>query len=156
MEDWFASSGEMSDRVIETSSYHAILGCAVAGMGISMVPRIVLKTFPDVKLLSVHALPPEFNIAPTVFIRRKGAVSPKLTALIEVLTGRADLNARLTARRKAEGIAMQSRTGRQQTISPPAKTGRSKSPKSGKPELRARVSKTRADPSVETRSPAGR
>jgi len=44
MEDWFTSSGEMSDRIIETSSYHAILGCAVAGMGISMVPRMVLKT----------------------------------------------------------------------------------------------------------------
>jgi hypothetical protein len=109
-----------------------------------------------VKLLSVHALPPEFNIAPTVFIRRKGAVSPKLTALIEVLTGRADLNARLTARRKAGNIATQSRAGRRQAISPPAKTGRPKSPKSGKPELRARVSKTRADPSVEARSPAGR
>jgi DNA-binding transcriptional LysR family regulator len=83
MEDWFASSGEMSDRVIETSSYHAILGCAVAGMGISMVPRIVLKTFPDLKLLSVHALSSEFNVAPTVFIRRKGAISPKVAALIE-------------------------------------------------------------------------
>src|SRR5258707_12325385 len=64
MENWFAGSGEMSDRVIETSSYHAILGCAVAGMGISMVPRIVLKTFPDVKLLSIHAIPPRFGIAP--------------------------------------------------------------------------------------------
>jgi DNA-binding transcriptional LysR family regulator len=41
LEDWFAGSGEMSDRIIETSSYHAILGCAVAGMGISMVPRMV-------------------------------------------------------------------------------------------------------------------
>ena len=156
MEDWFASSGEMSDRVIETSSYHAILGCAVAGMGISMVPRIVLKTFPDVKLLSVHTPPPEFNIAPTVFIRRKGAVSPKLTALIEVLTDRTDLNARLSARRKAGSVAMQSHAGRQQAISPLAKTGRSKSLKSGKPELRASVSKTSADPSVETPSPAGR
>ena len=56
MEDWFASGGEMSDRIIEISSYHAMLGCAVAGMGISMVPRIVLKTFPDVKLLSVHPM----------------------------------------------------------------------------------------------------
>ena len=66
------SSGEMSDRIIEMSSYHAMLGCAVAGMGISMVPRMVLKTFPDVKLLSVHALPPEFSRAPTVLIWRKG------------------------------------------------------------------------------------
>src|SRR4029077_19775508 len=99
-----------------------MLGCAVEGMGISMVPRFVLKTFPDVKLLSVHTLPPEFNIAPTVFIRRKGAVSPQLTALIEALTDRTDLNARLTARRKAGSISMQSLPGGQQTISPRAKT----------------------------------
>ncbi len=91
MDDWFASSGEMSDRIIEMSSYHAMLGCAVAGMGISMVPRIVLKTFPDVKLLSVHAMPPEFNLSPTVFIRRKGAVSPKVSALIEILMKQRDL-----------------------------------------------------------------
>src|SRR5499426_3540182 len=94
MEEWFASSGEMSDHIIETSSYHAILGCAVAGMGIAMVPRLVLKTFPDLKLLSVHPLPADFHIARTVFIRRKGAVSPKVSALLEVLLERADVKAR--------------------------------------------------------------
>jgi DNA-binding transcriptional LysR family regulator len=100
MEDWFAGSGEMSDRIIETSSYHAILGCAVAGMGISMVPRMVLKTFPDVKLLSVHAIPPRFGIAPTVLIRRKGAVSPKVNALIEILAEQPDTKLCPAARRK--------------------------------------------------------
>jgi DNA-binding transcriptional LysR family regulator len=90
MEDWFASSGEMFDRVIETSSYHAILGCAVAGMGISMVPRIVLKTFPDLKQLSLHPIAPEFSSAPTVFIRRKGVLSPKVNALIEILLAQPD------------------------------------------------------------------
>ena len=85
MDDWFASSGEMSDRIIEMSSYNAMLGCAVAGMGISIVPRIVLKTFPDLRLLSIHTMPPEFNRSPTVFIRRKGAISPKVSALVEIL-----------------------------------------------------------------------
>ena len=47
LDDWFARSGEMSDRIIEMSSYNAMLGCAVAGMGISLVPRIVLRTFPE-------------------------------------------------------------------------------------------------------------
>lgn len=105
MESWFASSGEMSDRIIETSSYHAILGCAVAGMGISMVPRMVLKTFPDVKLLSVHAIPREFSIAPTVLIRRKGAASPKVNALIEVLMEQPDVKAPSSGRRKNESAA---------------------------------------------------
>jgi DNA-binding transcriptional LysR family regulator len=100
LEDWFAGSGEMSDHIIETSSYHAILGCAVAGMGISMVPRMVLKTFPDVKLLSVHAIPPRFGIAPTVLIRRKGAASPKVNALIEILAEQPDTKLRPAAGRK--------------------------------------------------------
>jgi DNA-binding transcriptional LysR family regulator len=91
MDEWFASTGEMSDRIIEMSSYNAMLGCAVAGMGISMVPRIVLKTFPDVKLLSVHPMPPAFSTAPTVLIRRKGAVSPKVHALIDILMKQRDL-----------------------------------------------------------------
>lgn len=91
LEDWFSGSGEMSDRVIETSSYHAILGCAVAGMGISMVPRIVLKTFPDARLLSVHPVAPQFSIARTVLIRRKGVVSPKVSALIDVLREHAEI-----------------------------------------------------------------
>jgi hypothetical protein len=59
-----------------------------------MVPRIVLKTFPDVKLLSVHAMAPEFSTAPTVFVRRKGPISPKVSALIEVLMKQRDLKDR--------------------------------------------------------------
>jgi DNA-binding transcriptional LysR family regulator len=63
-------------------------------VGISLVPRIVLRTFPDAKLLSIHALPPELGIAPTVFIRRKGPASPKVSALIELLMEQSDLKRR--------------------------------------------------------------
>jgi DNA-binding transcriptional LysR family regulator len=101
LDDWFAASGELSDRVIEMGSYHAMLGCAVAGMGISLVPRIVLETFPDVKLLSVHPLPASLSVAPTVLIRRKGPVSPKVSALIEVLLAQSDVKAQARRRRKA-------------------------------------------------------
>ena len=87
----FARAGEMSDRIIEMSSHNAMLGCVVAGMGVSMLPRIVLRTFPDVKLLSVHAVPPELGLARTVLIRRKGPASPKVSALIDVLLEQSDL-----------------------------------------------------------------
>jgi DNA-binding transcriptional LysR family regulator len=100
LDEWFTRSGEMSDRVIEMSSYHAMLGCAVAGMGISLVPRMVLKTFPDARLLSIHPLPPGLNLAPTIFIRRKGPVSPKVSALIEVLLEQPDVVGRSGRRRK--------------------------------------------------------
>jgi DNA-binding transcriptional LysR family regulator len=98
LEDWFAQQGEMPDRIIAMSSYHAMLGCAAAGMGISLVPRIVLKTFPEIEHLSVHSLPPELNQAPTVLIRRRGAHSPKVAALLEILTTPSDNEDRPLAR----------------------------------------------------------
>lgn len=91
LEDWFAHHGQLPDRIVEMSSYHAMLGCAVAGMGISLMPRMVLQTFPDAALLSVHPLPPEIAYAQTVLIWRKGARSPKINALLEALTDRAPM-----------------------------------------------------------------
>jgi DNA-binding transcriptional LysR family regulator len=91
LEDWFAHHGEMPDRIVEISSYHAMLGCVVAGMGISLLPRNVLATFPDAKLLSVHALPPELSRVETLLIWRKGTASPKLRALTEVLLAHSDI-----------------------------------------------------------------
>jgi DNA-binding transcriptional LysR family regulator len=106
LEDWFAMSREMSDRVIQTSSYHAMLGCTVAGMGIALVPKMVLSTFPDAKLLSVHPLPPEIKIAPTVLIRRKGPASPKVRALVEVLTEQPDVDGRAPQRMNGTAAAV--------------------------------------------------
>lgn len=88
LEDWFARKGEMPGRIIEMASYHVMLGCAVVGMGISLVPRIVLSTFPEAKRLSIHPLPPGQNRATTVLFWRKGAASPKIAALAEILTAR--------------------------------------------------------------------
>jgi DNA-binding transcriptional LysR family regulator len=100
LEDWFAHHGEMPDRIVEITSYHAMLGCAVAGMGISLLPRNVLTTFPDARLLSLHSLPPGLDRAPTVLIWRKGTHSPKVRALMEVLLEHSDIVAKPGGRRK--------------------------------------------------------
>ena len=86
LEDWFASRGEMPERVVEMSSYHAILGCVVAGMGISLVPKSVLATFPERKRLGVHILPRGQDRALTSLFWRKGAGSPKIAALLAILS----------------------------------------------------------------------
>ena len=90
LEDWFAHHGEMPGRIVEITSYHAMLGCAVAGMGIALMPRNVLTTFPDAKLLSTHSLPAALARAQTSLIWRKGTLSPKVRALIEVLNAHSD------------------------------------------------------------------
>jgi DNA-binding transcriptional LysR family regulator len=85
LEQWFAQAGEMPERIIEMSSYHAMLGCAIAGMGIALLPRMVLSTTPQAKFLSVHPLPRNIGRSQTVMIWRKGALSPKVRALQEIL-----------------------------------------------------------------------
>lgn len=88
LEDWYASFGEMPDRVIEMGSYHAMLGCVVAGMGISLLPRAVLEAFPARDKLSVHDLPRGQDKAETVLIWPKGRQSPNISALVEILNKR--------------------------------------------------------------------
>ncbi len=90
LEEWFAHHGEMPGRIFEITSYHAMLGCVVAGMGISLMPRSVLATFPDAKLLSVHSLPPALARAQITLFWRKGMLSPKVRALIDILTAHSD------------------------------------------------------------------
>jgi DNA-binding transcriptional LysR family regulator len=111
LEDWFALHGEMPERIVEITSYHAMLGCAVAGMGISLMPRNVLTTFPDAKVLSVHSLPPALARSQTSLIWRKGTLSPKVRALIDVLNEHSEAGKKRRARRNG-GSAHASVNGR--------------------------------------------
>jgi len=85
LEDWYRSLGILPARIIEMTSYHAILGCVVAGMGVALVPRCVLTGFPELARLSVHALPSGRDSIDIQLIWRKGAPAPKVEALIAVL-----------------------------------------------------------------------
>jgi DNA-binding transcriptional LysR family regulator len=85
LEDWYAKRGEMPERTIELGSYHAMLGCVLAGMGIALLPESVLATFPEGRRLTIHRLPRGENRSKTVLIWRKGAGSPNIQALLNVL-----------------------------------------------------------------------
>ncbi len=85
LEDWYALRDQMPERTIELGSYHAMLGCVAAGMGVALLPKSVLTTFPESKRLRVHRLPPGENRADTYLIWRKGAGSPKIQALRDLL-----------------------------------------------------------------------
>jgi DNA-binding transcriptional LysR family regulator len=85
LDQWFKQSGEMPERIIEMTSWHAILACTATGMGVAALPKMLLTTFPDRKFLSVHSLPKNLSTAPTVLIWRKGMQSPKVNALLDVL-----------------------------------------------------------------------
>lgn len=85
LESWYERRGQMPRRTIELGSYHAMLGCVVVGMGVALLPRSVLGTFPERHRLSEHALPPGLDRAATLLIWRRGAGSPKIEALRSVL-----------------------------------------------------------------------
>lgn len=85
LEAWCERLGAAPKRIIELASYHAMLGCVAAGMGVALAPRSVLATFPERRLLSEHPLPPGLDSARTSLIWRKGEASPNIKALIEVL-----------------------------------------------------------------------
>src|SRR5262245_11599276 len=103
LEEWFKRNDEMPERIIEMSSYHTILACAVAGMGIAVVPRIVLKTLPEQHHLSVHELPAGLNRAQIVVIWRRGAKSPKVGALLEILANALPIETPPATRRGRNG-----------------------------------------------------
>jgi len=85
LEQWYAKRGIVPERVIELGSYHAMLGCVLAGMGIALLPESVLPTMPESKRLKIHRLPRGENRYETLLIWRKGTSSPNLQALREVL-----------------------------------------------------------------------
>jgi DNA-binding transcriptional LysR family regulator len=94
LEQWFAQAGVFPQRIVEMTSWHAILGCVAAGMGVALLPKMVLNTFPQPMFLRAYSLPAELAKAPTVLISRKGTHSPKVTALLGVLTAHGAASAR--------------------------------------------------------------
>ena len=86
LENFYATQGEMPGRTVELASYHAMLGCVVAGMGVALLPKSVLTTFPESKRIAVHRLPSGESRADIVLIWRKGASSPNIEALRQILS----------------------------------------------------------------------
>ncbi|MBX3586768.1 MAG: LysR family transcriptional regulator [Ramlibacter sp.] len=85
LEAWYARRGGMPARPVEITSYHAMLGCVAAGMGIALVPRAVLDTFPGRSSLSEHALPRGLDRMAIDLVWRRGAQSPKVAGLLALL-----------------------------------------------------------------------
>jgi DNA-binding transcriptional LysR family regulator len=54
-------------------------------MAISVLPRLVLNSFPQANFLSIHPLHMDLNRALTMLVWRKGARSSKIAALIGVM-----------------------------------------------------------------------
>ncbi|APW43770.1 LysR family transcriptional regulator [Rhodoferax saidenbachensis] len=90
LEAWCAKGKVAPGKVIELGSYHAILGCCVAGMGVALIPAAVLETYTERKHLSVYPLTGDARTMKIKLIWRKDAPQPKIHALAQLLAGKTD------------------------------------------------------------------
>lgn len=77
---WLASGGVVPDKVLDMSSYHAIVACVASGTGISLAPRSVLQTIAHASAIAIYPLAAKRSVT-TSLIWRKGESSLALKAL---------------------------------------------------------------------------
>lgn len=83
LEKILESKGVRKIRVTEFGTLDGILGCAAAGLGITMLPKALFQTAKARSKVTLHALPAAESRVETVFIRpRDGFVSPALAAFL--------------------------------------------------------------------------
>ena len=85
LENWYAHQKDTPERTIEMGSYHAMLGCVLAGMGAALVPESVIDTFPEASRLRITRMPKGSDLLHTLLIWPTGASSPKIAALADVV-----------------------------------------------------------------------
>jgi len=84
---WLGDKRMASIRVLDLSSYHAIVACVAAGTGIALVPEAVLATLQGPPVMR-HRLPAVHADVTTPLIWREGEVSAALAALRDTLRPR--------------------------------------------------------------------
>lgn len=81
LEHWLARAKIVPGRVIEFTSYHAIVACVAAGAGIALVPQSVVRTVPAGRHVTVRAILGSASSARTMLIWREDYRSAVLDAL---------------------------------------------------------------------------
>lgn len=84
LKDWVVDHGAVPNRIVEMTSYHAILGCVAAGMGIAMAPASLIEISPARDSLSLMPLGAAGRLR-TLLVWRKSAPQARIAALSEIL-----------------------------------------------------------------------
>ncbi len=82
--DWL-KHGHCIPKVVEINSYHTMLSCVAAGMGVAMVPKALLDSYAFASSVQRHSLKPRWSHTNTALIWRKDAFTPAMQAFAEVL-----------------------------------------------------------------------
>ena len=84
LEQWVGDKDLASVRVLELSSYHAIVACVASGTGVAVVPQSVLATV-HCDRVAVYSLPKVLSDVTTPVIWRSAEHLPAVDALRELL-----------------------------------------------------------------------
>ncbi|PQP84922.1 LysR family transcriptional regulator [Paenibacillus sp. PCH8] len=92
LEEWLRSSGVTRPVIMEFGTLEAIISGVASGMGISLLPEIVIRQQIESGILRKHSLPTGVNHMMTRFITRKDAfVSSALGAFMAMLPKEYDM-----------------------------------------------------------------
>jgi DNA-binding transcriptional LysR family regulator len=81
LEAWLGGARVVPERVMEFSSYHAIVACVAAGAGIAIVPRSVIRVSVAASGVATYRLPSAVSKARTFLVWRHGHQSIALDAM---------------------------------------------------------------------------
>jgi DNA-binding transcriptional LysR family regulator len=81
LEIWLGRAKIVPARVMEFTSYHAIVACVAAGAGVALVPRSVIRTVPAGRHVLVRSILGASSSARTMLVWREGHGSTALEAL---------------------------------------------------------------------------
>ncbi|MFT4122111.1 LysR family transcriptional regulator [Bradyrhizobium sp.] len=87
LQRWLGADSLVTRRVLDLSSYHAIIACVAAGTGIAFVPESVLAIVPHADV-SKHRVPKAQGDITTPLVWRRGEASASVLALRDQLAAR--------------------------------------------------------------------
>lgn len=85
LQRWLKRDSLAGMRVLEFSSYHAIVACVAAGAGIALMPEAVLETMPQARVRRNRIADAQARIV-TPLVWRDGEVSPAVHALRDLVS----------------------------------------------------------------------
>jgi DNA-binding transcriptional LysR family regulator len=80
LQRWLGADSLATFRVLELSSYHAIVACVTAGAGVALMPESVLESMPHAKVRQ-HPIPKSQSQITTPLVWRRGEISASVLAL---------------------------------------------------------------------------
>jgi DNA-binding transcriptional LysR family regulator len=81
VERWFADHDLKPRRCVETSSYHAMLACVAAGMGIALAPKSLIQTYAHPHAIQTFPMAKAYAHTTIALARRRDVNSRAVQAL---------------------------------------------------------------------------